>query len=99
MPVDVMDLVGHSIVGFTVDGFNVSLHLDNGIVIEPLEFSDAEFASPEDFARFLERVGCKVLAAHYGTNLTETCVDVFIGKSAKDPCFKVRTRPDLIRRC
>lgn len=59
MPVDVIDLVGHSIVGFTVDRFNVSLYLDNNIVIEPLEFSDAEFACTEDFARFLEKVGRK----------------------------------------
>lgn len=99
MVVNIMDLVGHSIVGFTVDGFNVSLYLDNNIVIEPLEFSDAEFASTEDFARFLEKVGRKVLSAHYGTNLTETCVDILVGGSDAELCFKVRTRPDLIMTC
>lgn len=101
MPVYVMELVGHRaeyyyVADFDHDGtYRVTVVLDNGVVIVPLEFFSTENKTTREMAQWLNRVGRKVLSA----SRCDSAFTLVFGKDDEGTCFKVRVLPEMIRRC
>lgn len=99
---DVMDLVGHRVEYYCVADLHnggtcrVTVVLDNGVVIEPLDFCySVSYKTTGEMEKWLNRVGRKVLSAsRRGSAFT-----LVLGKDDDGTCFKVRVLPDMIRRC
>ena len=83
----VADLVGHEIRAAQVDGYNARFTLDNGVVIEPVEFSPADFSDTAALMEYINRCGRKVLCVALADAGT---VDVVIGKVYCLDRFKLR---------
>lgn len=102
MPVDVMDLVGHRVEYYCVADLHnggtcrVTVVLDNGVVIEPLDFCySVSYKTTGEMARWLSRVGRKVLSA----SRHDSAFTFVLGKGEDGTCFKVRVLSERIRRC
>ena len=101
MPVDIMGLVGHRVEYYCVADFDhdgtyrVTVVLDNGIVIEPLDFYSTECKTTDEMAQWLNRVGRKMLSA----SQSDSAFTLVFGKDDDGTCFKVRVFQDGIRRC
>ena len=103
MPVDVIDLVGHSVAYYCAekseyDGtYQAKVVLDNEIVIEHIYLGNLGCDSAYEVVRILRDAGSKILTA--SQSQYDSAFTLVFGKGVDGSWFKVRVFPEMLRRC